>query len=607
MNDQFFLSATISRSPHQARSALREAIPALSSRGLLAASKWAAELLVAVRRSTGSDHGLDNQRVDLEDSLMAEAPSLDPGPSKQAGWSPKAKESSEFAESRFESRLADEDTYLVGKAYFDVKEYDRAAIALKSIRRGPGRFLGLYARFLAIEKRINDISGPPLASRDHQRKFTTQHRDLLRDIQPSIDPFDLYLKSILFSRGGYRLEAIDALVHSINLHQYNWSAWKLLQKLIEGADELETVIPKLPRDGFMSRFFFVHATLETHTAGNGDSLAKVVEELKELFPSSLFLKSQQALIAYHVRDFDTAETIFDSIYEADAYRVEDVDTYSNILYVMDKRAKLTGLAQHYAGGVESSGGDRMRPEVCCLLGNYWSLSGEHEKAIIEFKRALRLDPGYLSAWTLMGHEYVEMKNTYAAIESYRRAIDANSKDYRAWYGLGQTYEVLDMLSYSLYYYQQATALKPYDTRMWLALAQVYEKLGRRREARMTTKRALMNAQPHAGLGGQEDFAILLKLAELYDADGIVAEAAKYHKRFIDESLELEGGPTVALAKSLLYLAKHEISINTNAPNGDFSNAKEYLTTLVRMNVDEKEDAKGLLRRLQALDLKSTQA
>lgn len=312
---------------------------------------------------------------------------------------------------------------------------------------------------------------------------------------------------------------------------------------------------------------------------------KVVEELKELFPSSLFLKSQQALIAYHVRDFDTAETIFDSIYETDAYRVEDVDTYSNILYVMDKRAKLTSLAQHYAGGVESAGGDRMRPEVCCLLGNYWSLSGEHEKAIIEFKRALRLDPGYLSAWTLMGHEYVEMKNTYAAIESYRRAIgmyiyiefialfwcslhdlnvspclniDANSKDYRAWYGLGQTYEVLDMLSYSLYYYQQATALKPYDTRMWLALAQVYEKLGRRREARMTTKRALMNAQPHGGLGGQEDFAVLLKLAELYDADGMTAEAAKYHKKFIDESLELEGGPTVVLAKSLLYIAKYEI-------------------------------------------------
>jgi anaphase-promoting complex subunit 8 len=38
-----------------------------------------------------------------------------------------------------------------------------------------------------------------------------------------------------------------------------------------------------------------------------------------------------------------------------------------------------------------------------------------------FRQALKLDRGYLTAWTLMGHEYVELSNTHAAIESYRRA------------------------------------------------------------------------------------------------------------------------------------------------------------------------------------------
>ena len=42
----------------------------------------------------------------------------------------------------------------------------------------------------------------------------------------------------------------------------------------------------------------------------------------------------------------------------------------------------------------------------------------------------------------MGHEFVELKNSHAAIESYRRAVDTNPKDFRAWYGLGQAYEVL---------------------------------------------------------------------------------------------------------------------------------------------------------------------
>ena len=54
-------------------------------------------------------------------------------------------------------------------------------------------------------------------------------------------------------------------------------------------------------------------------------------------------------------------------------------------------------------------------------GNHYSLRSEHEKAIKYFKRAVQLDRTYLSAWTLMGHEYIELKNSNAAIEAYRRA------------------------------------------------------------------------------------------------------------------------------------------------------------------------------------------
>jgi len=55
------------------------------------------------------------------------------------------------------------------------------------------------------------------------------------------------------------------------------------------------------------------------------------------------------------------------------------------------------------------------------VGNHYSLRSEHEKAIRYFKRAVQLDRTYLSAWTLMGHEYIELKNSNAAIEAYRRA------------------------------------------------------------------------------------------------------------------------------------------------------------------------------------------
>jgi len=58
-------------------------------------------------------------------------------------------------------------------------------------------------------------------------------------------------------------------------------------------------------------------------------------------------------------------------------------------------------------------------------GNYYSLRSQHEKAALYFQRALKLNPNYLSAWTLMGHEYMELKQTSAAIQAYRQAIGNN--------------------------------------------------------------------------------------------------------------------------------------------------------------------------------------
>ena len=64
--------------------------------------------------------------------------------------------------------------------------------------------------------------------------------------------------------------------------------------------------------------------------------------------------------------------------------------------------------------------------------------------VLYFKRALKLNKKYYSAWTLMGHEYVEIKNTPSIIDTYCRAVDINPRDYCAWYGLGKTYEILAM-------------------------------------------------------------------------------------------------------------------------------------------------------------------
>lgn len=59
-------------------------------------------------------------------------------------------------------------------------------------------------------------------------------------------------------------------------------------------------------------------------------------------------------------------------------------------------------------------------------GNYFGLRNEHEKAIEYHQRAVRLDPSNTSAYILMGHEFMELKNTPAATLAYRQALRSPS-------------------------------------------------------------------------------------------------------------------------------------------------------------------------------------
>ena len=57
-----------------------------------------------------------------------------------------------------------------------------------------------------------------------------------------------------------------------------------------------------------------------------------------------------------------------------------------------------------------------------ISGNFYSLLGDHEKAVIYFRRAVRLNKKDHTAWILLGHEYLELKNHSMAIEAYTRAL-----------------------------------------------------------------------------------------------------------------------------------------------------------------------------------------
>ncbi|CBJ34191.1 conserved unknown protein [Ectocarpus siliculosus] len=115
-------------------------------------------------------------------------------------------------------------------------------------------------------------------------------------------------------------------------------------------------------------------------------------------------------------DFDQGHDDFKELRRRDPLRMEGLDVFSNILYVKECKAELSFLAH------TTNKSAPLRPETNCIIGNYYSLKGQHEKAVTYFLKALRLDRRCLSAWTLMGHEFIELKNSGAAVESYRQAV-----------------------------------------------------------------------------------------------------------------------------------------------------------------------------------------
>jgi tetratricopeptide (TPR) repeat protein len=127
-----------------------------------------------------------------------------------------------------------------------------------------------------------------------------------------------------------------------------------------------------------------------------------------LFPNSLYLLHCLALAYYNARAFEQSADVFNLIQQESPFALHNLDIYSNILYVQEQRSQLSLLAARCMQL------DKFAAETCCIVGNYYSLRGQHERAILYFKRALRRNPHCLAALTLMGHEYVELRNTQAA-------------------------------------------------------------------------------------------------------------------------------------------------------------------------------------------------
>ncbi|RPA73025.1 anaphase-promoting complex subunit CDC23 [Ascobolus immersus RN42] len=551
---------------------LQVAVQNCSDRCLYHSAKWAAELLNAL-------------------------PPMDP-PSKPPTAYPHRTTYHQFPvpnQRQQQLEFAELSKYLLAKTYFDVREYDRCSNVLGGCQSSKSRFLCLYSKYMAGEKRREEEMEFILSPQDGHATNNKEVLGILASLEniqreweregQDEDPWILYLYGVMLLKQKNEVEARRALCKSVNLYPYHWGAWLELATTLNSLEDMNSILPDLPSH-ILTNIFHLHTNQELYQFS--EKVHAQLTEIEKYFPRSQFLKTQRALLHYHGREFDEAETIFDGIMKEDPHRLDALDHYSNILYVMERRPKLGFLAQL------ATQTDRFRPETCCVVGNYYSLKSEHEKAVTYFRRALTLDRNFLSAWTLMGHEYVEMKNTHAAIEAYRRAVDVNRKDYRAWYGLGLSYEFLEMQYYALFYFQRAASLRPYDPQMWQAMGNCFDKMNRPHEAIKAFKRALIgnSYSPSTPAPQQQQPAldpdVLFKIGMMYQQLNDTKEAAKYLELCVKEANAAELEPTINTSKARMWLARWEFS------HGHYDKAELLANELVQDGI-EIEEAKALVR------------
>lgn len=512
---------------------LLRAINECSQRGLLHTTKWLAEL----------SYSLKDVKLNIHDTTV---------------------------DLYLSETNEEEDTYILAKTYFDLKEYDRAAYFTEQCKTSKVRFLHLYSRYLSGEKKkIDDMTVvPPDPLKNESLRLLCA--DLRKDhLANKLDGFCLYLFGVTLKKLQLTREAMDVLVDATHKQPMHWGSWLELASLITDREKLENLC--LPNH-WMKHFFMAHMYLELQLIDEGLALYYELQSMG--FAKNGYVLAQTAMTVNYRRDVDNAIETFKRIIKADPYCLDNMDTYSNILYVKEMKVELAYLA-HRATEI-----DKYRLETCCIVGNYYSLRGDHQKASMYFHRALKLNPQYLSAWTLLGHEFMEMRNTNGAIHSYRQAIEVNKRDYRAWYGLGQTYEILKMPFYALYYYKQAQLLRPHDSRMVQALGEAYEKQNKIQDALKCYYKA-------CNVGDIEGMA-LLKLATLYEKLGEHDHAAAAYTDFVMD--EFINADRTDLSHAYKYLTQYHLK------REQLDHANHYAQKCLQFD-ETKEEAKALLRTI----------
>ena len=531
---------------------LRVATKLLKRFKLLESTKWCCELLNSItNNSNESDFIQGKNLTNIFNKAMNQKSSLNPISNFSIG----NKYISLYQRYKNnEYKIKDILTY--ANCLFDLREYLKCLNTLSNYTNNEtptAMFLYYYCQYMIIQQKM-------------------QEEKLENSDNLNFKYFMNYLYGVILKDLKRYNEAKNYFIKCLNEFPFLWSCWLELCSILKIID-YNNIFSEIT-EHWMKYFYLSNYLSEKN---NETESITILNNLNLHFQNSIFIINSLAISYYQLHEYETSLEYFEKLFQIDPNRYESCDIYSHILFIKENYCELSNLAY------KCYQNDKYRPETCCVIGNYYALKGEHPKAVSFFKRAVKLDNSFLYAWTLMGHEYLEMKIISAAVESYRTAVDIDKNDYRAWYGLGQTYEIHQMYNFAIYYFIHAAKAKPNDSRMWTAIGLCYEKIDKKKEAIKCYEKAIE-------FKDKEGIA-LFKMAKLYSSLGDEDKAAICFKDNLGRNVGDNNIDSEEMVESCLFLAKYY------KVRGQYEDAYNILIKFKDYEGKEKDEIQQLLREL----------
>jgi len=236
------------------------AVKECSDRGLLHSAKWSSELAFSITSFTSSEY---LPKTDYSD----------------------------------EEFIKDFDKYTLGKTFFDLKEFDRAAFFLEGCTSPKAYFLYMYSRYLAGEKHKNDDMMDLLGPRETivNKSLTALRAELFKK-QKDLDGYGLFLYGVVLKKLDLREDALKVMQEAVNKEPLHWGSWLELSSLCTDKETLCSL--SLPSH-WMTQFFQAHVAIDLQM--NDEGLERYANLSQAGFSENKYILLQTALAHYHAR------------------------------------------------------------------------------------------------------------------------------------------------------------------------------------------------------------------------------------------------------------------------------------------------------------------